>query len=394
MQWYTLTYILFFAICLTILLIEYRFVNDKIISSHPTTINNRTSIIKEEAQNNIITSSSSTNDISNFWDNVDLNNNTTKLNCGRYKCLFRAKMNEDVGYLIFSNHHTPGTGIQFETEAETSYQVAEHMKSNFDIKHLYIDKPIQVKMISLPNSYNQTLKGRRRHKSKKKNNIPMFYANQYAIVQKIQIAKDPWIIISLPEGYRKLKYFYREKVSIRRSTFTNTLRKDTIAAMKALQHIPLLSNDYQIILDGNGNLYQFDIDRVFLGGIYKSHHHFNGTFMKNYDQCMKMLREILTWSSSSSHHHGRSDGNTSTYIDERKQYKSGEEILSEYHLKNSSSALSSCHASEVVRNMSGRIEDTEVTTKTAMQMMEDLAQMILPNEPQHEIDNNCSRLPI
>jgi len=350
--------------------------------------------MKEEAHNNIITSSSSSNDISNFWDNIDLNNNTTKMNCGRYKCLFRDKMNEDIGYLIFSNHHT-GTGIQFETEAETSYQVAEFMKLNFDIKHLYINKPIQVKMISLSNSYNQTLKGRRRHKSKKKKNIPMYYANQYAIVQKIQIAKDPWIIISLPEGYRKLKYFYREKVSIRRSTFTNTLQKDTIAAIEALHHIPLLSNDYQIILDSNGNLYQFDIDRVFLGGIYKSHHHFNNTFIKYYDQCMKMLREILTWSSSSSHH-GRSDGNTSTpYTVQGEKYKSGKEILSKYHL-NKNSSSSSCRASEVVGNMSGRIvEQKEVTTKTAMQMMIDLVDMILPNnEPQHEIDNNCSKLPI
>ena len=390
MQWYTL-YILFFAICLTILIIEYRFVN---VSSRSTASNNNRTSIKEELD--IITlSATTTNDNSNFWDYIDLNNNTTKLNCGRYKCLFRDKMNEDVGYLIFSNHHTGG--IQFQTEAETSYHVAEIMKSNFGIKHLYIDKPKQIKMISLPNRYNQTLKGRRRrHNKSKKNqkNIPMFYANQYAIIQKIQIAKDPWIIISLPEGYRKLKYFYREKVSIRRSIFTNTLRKDTIAAMKALVAIPLLSNDYQIILDGNGNLYQFDIDRVFLGGIYKSHHQFNNTFIKNYDQCMKMLREILTWSSSSSHH-GRSDGNTSIYIvDDGENYKSGEEILSEYHLNESSSSLSSCHASEVVGNMSGRTEDTEKTTKTAMLMMIDLVQMILPNEPQHEIDSNCSRLPI
>ena len=354
------------------------------ISSHQPTAdnNNRTSILKEEAYKNI----------TSFWSNIDLNNNTTKFNCGRYKCLFRDKMNEDIGYLIFSNHHT-GTGIQFQTEAETSYQVAEYMKSNFGIKHLYIDKPIQIKMISLPNSYNQTIKGRRRHKSKKKKNIPMYYANQYAIVQKIQIAKDPWIIISLPEGYRKLKYFYREKVSIQRSTFTNTLRKDTIAAMKALASIPLLSNDYQIILDSNGNIYQFDIDRVFLGGIYKNHHHFNSTFIKIYDQCMKMLSEILTWSSSS-HHHGRSYGNTSTYTVEEENYKSGKEILSKYHLNMNASSSSSCRANEVVGNMSGRIEDTEKTTKTAMQMMEDLVDMILPNGPQYGIDSNCSRLPI
>ena len=392
MQWYSL-YILFFAICLTILIIECIFVNHKIISYQPIS---RT-YIKEEVDIITSSSSSSNTDNINFWDNIDLNNNTTTLNCGRYKCLFRDKVHAGIGYLIFSNHHT---GIQFQTEAETSWKVAEYMKSNFGIKHLYINKPIQVKMISLPNSYNKTLKGRRRrNKSKKKKNIPsMYYANQYAIVQEIQIAKDPWIIILLPEGYRKLKYFYREKVSIRRSTFTSTLRKDTIAAMKALAAIPLLSNDYQIILDGNGNLYQFDIDRVFLGGIYKSYH-FNTSFIKNYDQCMYMLREILNWSTSL--HHGRSDGNTSTYIDEREHYtKSGEEILSEYHLNKNSSSLSSCHANEVVRNMSGRIveqkQEIEMTTKTALQMMVDLVQMILPNEPLHGIDIvlNCSRLPI
>ena len=67
---------------------------------------------------------------SNFWEKIDL---TKELSCGRYKCIFRDKMNEKVGYLIHSNHRT---GIQFESEALIAWEVVEYMKSNFGIKHL------------------------------------------------------------------------------------------------------------------------------------------------------------------------------------------------------------------------------------------------------------------
>ena len=86
-------------------------------------------------------------------------------------------------------------------------------------------------------------------------------------------------------------------------------------AMKVLQHIPLLADDYQIILDGDGNLYHFDIDRVFLGRFYQSQH-FGTTLIKNYDQSMDMLREILTWTNGNARN--ASDWN---------RYKSGEEII-------------------------------------------------------------------
>ena len=296
---------------------------------------------------------------SNFWKKIDL---TKELSCGRYKCLFRDKMNEDVGYLIHSNHFT---GIQFEAESSIAYQVAEYMKSNFAIKHLYIDKPRKVKMISMPESHNKTYTERKRSREEP---LPMYYSNQYAVVQKIQIAKDPWLIVMPPKGYDKVKHIFRERNN--KSSFKSTLREDTIAALKALQHIPLLADDYQIILDGDGNLYHFDIDRVFLGRFYQSQQ-FDTTFIKNYDQSMDMLLEILSWTKGNAY-------------DEGNGYRSGEEIITDYHL-NMSRPLS-CRALDTVRSMSGRIkrdrieEEEAVLNRTAMLMMIDSVEMILPDE--------------
>ena len=299
---------------------------------------------------------------SKFWEKIDL---SKELSCGRYKCLFRDKINEDMGYLIHSNHHT---GPQFQTEAEISYQVAEYMKSNFGIKHLYIDKPRKVKMIPMPASHNKTYTERKRSREAPK---PMYYANQYAVVQKIQIAKDPWIIVMPPKGYDKVKHLFRERnnKSTHKSSFKSTLREDTMAAIEALQQVPLLADDYQIILDGDGNLYHFDIDRIFLGRFYKSQY-FDTTFIKNYDQSMDMLLEILTWTNGN-------DRNA----DEGNGYRSGEEIISDYQTR-----PLSCRALETVRSMTGRIkrdrieEEEDVFNGTAMLMMIDSVEMILPDE--------------
>jgi len=221
------------------------------------------------------------------------------------------------------------------------------------------------------NSYRyQTYTERKRSREEP---LPMHYANQYAVVQKIQIAKDPWLIVMPPKGYDKVKHLFRERnnKSTHKSSFKITLREDTMKAMKALQHIPLLSNDYQIILDGNGNLYHFDIDRVFLGRFYQSQH-FDTTFIKNYDQSMDMLQEILTWT----------NGNAS---DEGNGYRSGEEILTDYHFNMMNRPIS-CRALDTVRSMSGRIkrdrieEEEDVLNRTAMLMMIDVVEMIVPDE--------------
>ena len=303
---------------------------------------------------------------SKFWEKIDL---SKELSCGRYKCLFRDKINEDIGYLIHSNHHT---GPQFQTEAGISYQVAEYMKSNFSIKHLYIDKPTKVMMIPMPESHNKTYTERKRSREEP---MPMYYSNQYAVVQKIQIAKDPWIIVMPPKGYDKVKHIFRERnnKSTHKSSFKSTLREDTMAAIEALQHMSLLADDYQIILDGDGNLYHFDIDRIFLGRFYKSQY-FDTTFIKNYDQSMDMLLEILTWTNGNDRN--ASDG---------KRYRSGEEIITDYHL-NMSRPLS-CRALDTMRSMSGRIkrdrieEEEDVLNGTAaMLMMIDSVEMILPDE--------------
>ena len=364
--------------------------------------------VAKEVENYNISSSSSSLSHSTFWESIDLNR---KLDCGRYKCLFRDKTNVDVGYLIFNNH--PSIGHQFQTEAIMSYRIAQYMTDTFDTKHLLLGPPTVVKMIHFTNdsssqisNINSTVKG------SEQQHMYMYYANQYAIVQKVKIAPHPWIIV-MPQkdSISKIKYFYRKKTNISRSSFTGTLRNDTMSAIQTLQNIPLLSHDYQIIIDGCGNLYQFDIDRIFLGGVYKeSSNKFDKTFIKNYDKSMFMLNNILKWTSSSSHHHhhhGSNNGvdhdSTTTAEASISAYqRNGEEILSDYYSNetataSSSSSSSYCHAMNIVKNMSGRILISEQqqhqqkkkkeVTRIAMLMMIYTVEMVIRKE-EYSVSSN------
>ena len=124
-----------------------------------------------------------------FWESIDWNK---KLDCGRYKCLFRDKTNEDVGYLIFNNHHS--IGHQFQMEAIMSYKIAQYMKYTFGSKHLYLGPPTIVKMVHFANYSSQisnnTVKGSDKNGVGQQQHY-MYYTNQYAIVQKVRIAPHP-----------------------------------------------------------------------------------------------------------------------------------------------------------------------------------------------------------
>ena len=268
-----------------------------------------------------------------------------------------------------------------------------------NLPHLYFP-PTIVKMVHFANYSSQisnnTVKGSDKNGVGQQQHY-MYYANQYAIVQKVRIAPHPWIIVMPHMDPTKIKYFYRKRAKTSRSSFTSTLRNDTKSAMKALQNIPLLSHDYQIIIDGHGNLYQFDIDRIFLGGKYKSNK-FDKTFIKNYDKSMGMLRNVLKWTSSSHHHHhhgsNNNDGDDAITEASSAYYgRNGEAILSDYYLNKTSSKLSllpppSCHhARNIVKNMSGRIlSDTQQqqksseVTRTAMLMMIHTVEMVIRKE--------------
>lgn len=140
-----------------------------------------------------------------------------------------------------------------------------------------------------------------------------------------------------------------------------TFKKDIKSTLSMVEATPLLTNDFQVIVDSSGNIYQFDFDRVFLGGLYQ-HNQFNNKLAKAYDEATSMLRKMEVWSSEEQ--------------TTRDSNQTGEAVLTSY-LNNTNSW--SCKAIDTVTNMSGRIRDGEgkELARAARLMMVDLVQTVM-----------------
>ena len=138
-------YFFLVVICLSIscLLVEYNFLKVSLVAGkseyhpeHNMNLDEKKNVNNNGTYYNTIRATATgevAKEVENkFWESIDWNR---KLDCGRYKCLFRDKTNEDVGYLIFNNHHS--IGHQFQMEAIMSYKIAQYMKYKFGSKHLF-----------------------------------------------------------------------------------------------------------------------------------------------------------------------------------------------------------------------------------------------------------------
>jgi len=130
------------------------------------------------------------------------------------------------------------------------------------------------------------------------------------------------------------------------------------------------------MMDGQGNIYQFDLDRVFLAGAYYREASFDTKFSKAYDHSMEFLGRMAAWVELQLQEQGH-DG---TDEDDRRDWKAGydgenngEAVLKD-HLRNSSSL--SCQAFDMVNEMSGRKGKGE-KTRSAKIMMVQLVQRVM-----------------
>ncbi|KAL7538967.1 hypothetical protein ACHAXR_008912 [Thalassiosira sp. AJA248-18] len=300
--------------------------DSSIVSSRPSL----RKINETQQQHNNTTEDTATASI--FWDSLDL---LGEINCGKYKCLFHRKSNEQIAYLVGSNFR----GYQFEEEWNMTWKFAQYLRSTFHIKHLYLEAPRRVMVLptALETFTNRTWM---------KKSQPMYSGGHFASVQKVRLAPDPWKIVMVTR--KGFKSFYDEKV-LNKSSFISTFRNDIENALGALEAAPLLAQDYQIIMDGEGNIYQFDLDRVFLGGVFM-HSEFQKKLANTYDKSTKLLHKMAAWSYKEQDLDGDNNHLKARYS------RNGEAVLADY-LRNSTSL--SCKAMNTVRGMTGRKGDEE-----------------------------------
>jgi len=369
-------------------------------------------VIQGTTKGRIVTSNS-------FWDALDLEG---EVPCGRSKCLFRnikrvvprgkggegiaignnnTSQHNQTGYLVGNNYR----GNQFESEWDMTYQLAKYLQSKFsNIQHPYLEPPSRVRMLPLP-LLDATFANQTR---RKRPDEPMYAPNEYASVQKVSIVPDPFIILMV-RRWSTFKWFYRTQVT-NKPSFVTRLQNDVTTTLNALRDVPLLAHDFQIIIDAHGNIHQFDLDRVFLGSLYKQDY-FQQKFAKNYDGSVGLLERLATWSYREQQHIHKNmedgDGKDEKNIEDEKMdttkknssERNGKNVLSHF-LRNSTSL--SCRAVDAVTKMSGTMmlaeenkeEETRETNHDAKLMMVHLVQKIMLSDDDKENDGdgmrNCS----
>ena len=214
---------------------------------------------------------------------------------------------------------------------------------------------------------------------------PMYLRWNFTIVQKVKIAPNPMLVIKVSQRNSwkySLRQFFRNKV-VNKSSFLRTLREDIGPALYATEGVPLLGHDFQIIIDGEGNIYQLDLDRAFharlLGG------EFIKSFAREYDDSIELLKSIASWAPNR-----RKEKKIRSTLKNR---TTGQSVLTNCLQKSSSL---SCEALNVVREMSGWEGNKTDRSRDAMLMMVHLVTTALSfdrlhdDEPERKGMFNCT----
>jgi hypothetical protein len=270
---------------------------------------------------------------------------------------------------------------------ELSWKLAQYLRATHQIKHLFLEAPRRVMI--LPPAIDEIFNTKRLFKKSRRlcKTDATYVKWNFTIVQKVRLVSSPMFTIK-KNTWKQFENFVNEKIA-NISLFVSTFREDFGPAMRAIESVPLLAHDFQILVDGKGNIFHFDIDRAFHAGLggrlndgrsYSSPRDFPVTFAQDYDESIDILRFLVTWSSNLTQKE-----NIEFIIHDRQK---GESVLLDYVRKSSSL---SCKAVELVKEMSGR---DEVTRDAALMMVHlvNTALLFHGDEPKESEDGmtNCS----
>ena len=289
-----------------------------------------------------------------FWSSLVLDEGII---CGEFKCLFR-EIGSNTGYLISSNYR----GLQFEEECYYSWLIAQYVDETFGAKHLFLEAP---RIVSISENVFQRFQNETIRKGREADGKPLYQADTDAVVQKVRLAPQPMKILTRGDGWTTFKWMYRKQTQDQAS-FMKNFQSDINCSMKVLENLPLLAVDWQIMLDANGNIYQFDLDRAFVGSIFDSRK-FHEKFIKTFDSVVALLRKMETFAAGNSVDRGRAKKTTGGLH--------GGAILSNY---NSSELDISCDAIDAMLRMKGRLGKPLKIERNSTQkkMMAELIQTI------------------
>lgn len=186
--------------------------------------------------------------------------------CGAYKCFYRSRSNETLGYLIMREKLHEFTTSDAMVMVASGWNLANELKRQYEVDHFLLEPPFNITVTRrLATDLNDHLWSEEQVRYNYTNRI-LYPTGSTAIVQKCRVAPDPFLLIASGEG--KLVEFEQRvegflEYVLDRATFVENFQAgmDTIKTM--LETEPCLMYDFQTMLDMDGHIYNLDVDRCF-----------------------------------------------------------------------------------------------------------------------------------
>jgi len=219
------------------------------------------------------------------WEELDF---SIPSNCGADKCFFRSLHDEQIGYLVSRNAQREEQG--YVLQVHEGWEVSRYLQAKFDIQHFLLGSPM---LLNVTESDAALLNSNLSNSDAGKGT---YYTSEHlAVVQRVRVAPEPFIIIkaapSLESTWKRMDKWL-ETVVENRSSFARQLEIHLQSTLEILMAVPLFCQDFQIMIDSEGNLFQFDFDRILVGIFDRD---FEEKFRLRHAKTTRTIRVLILW---------------------------------------------------------------------------------------------------
>ena len=211
--------------------------------------------------------------------------------CGSDKCFFRDLDDDSIGYLVSRNKRSDDDQ-DYVLQIDEGYKLACYLQQAHGIEHFLAGPPFSV-------SVNSTLlRAHLSNRHPQKAQQEMYTDKFPAVVQMVRVAPSHVMFFKSNTDNssitQNLEIMW--KTNHKSSRFVERISRDAKRTLDILYSIPLLANDFQIMMDPySGAIYHFDFDR-FVAGIF--HRSFDETFPNKHANAVRAMKSAVDWANN------------------------------------------------------------------------------------------------
>lgn len=189
--------------------------------------------------------------------------NLTSRRCGAFKCFVASEKNpSQVGYLVTIDRrglYRFNSEPYFISQAMwQSFQMAQALQREYGIRHFYLEPP------RLLSNVSQT-------DAKRLGKLGLFRTGSELVLQKVRPISEPMLELSCggdriqkrKKSWDELQSWIEQGFVSDTAKFFQTLQRELDVVNVILLRYPILQDDFQILFNNRGEIFQIDLDRAF-----------------------------------------------------------------------------------------------------------------------------------